>query len=486
MLNLCKYVLAAGALSMAMWAGAQGDPLSTSYLPESLREDLQVVRRSVEQAHPDPYRYKPKEEMAMLFDSVAASIREPMTADRFIQAVLPVLKAMGDAATGLRPSAAVQQAYAHTVPLVPFTVAVIQGRLYVDQELKGFRSLPTACELLRINGRTAAEVLALLRGAQVPEGADTTLLDRRIEQDFPLLYHRHVEAAKRFEVEFRSMDGVVGTREIFALTRDEMQQTHRPKGVGLAPWRLEEVAGTRTAWLTLATFNAEELLERRINPERFLSDALLALRKREVTTLVIDVRGASGIDPGMAEQVFAMVATQPYRVLKSMYVRSGIIPDSYRYADPAPDFFASAEGAYLPEHDGRRVLKADDPRLEKLQPAKEAFQGKVYVVGDGLTTGAAAAFVMLAKRSGRARTVGEETGSNATSFCGGRTMQFTLPNTACVLELPLTCFVPEGTPSGPADHGERPMYAVPQRAEDLAQGRDTVREALLLLIKEMP
>ncbi|MBP8823958.1 MAG: hypothetical protein KBH07_09960 [Flavobacteriales bacterium] len=484
MLNRCKGGLIAGAMCIATWAGAQLDPLRAMYGPEQLREDLEVVRRSVQQVHPDPYRYLAEEQLGMRFDSAAAVLREPMTAEAFMRAVLPALRAIGDAGTRLDPSTALQQAYAHTVPMIPFTVSVINGRLYVDEELKGFRSLPTACELLGINGRTAAELLALLRGGQVPEGGDTTLLDRGIERDFPLLYRRHVEAADRFEVQYRGLEGATGMREVFALTKDEMARSHRGKGIRMQPWRLEELAASHTAWLTLRTFEPAELEEQRINPERFLSDVLNALRKAGTSTLVIDVRGAQGNDPGMAEQVFGLIAQQPYRVLKSMYVRSGKVPDSYRYAEPAPGFFASAEGAYMPEHDGRRVLKADDPRLDKLKPSEHAFQGKVYVVCNGMTTGAAAAFAMMAKRTGRGRTVGEETGSNAAAFCGGRILQFTLPNTGCVLHVPMVCFVPEGNPGGPADRGELPTYPVPQRAEDLAQGRDTVREALLNLLAE--
>lgn len=64
-------------------------------------------------------------------------------------------------------------------------------------------------------------------------------------------------------------------------------------------------------------------------------------------------------------------------------------------------------------------------------------------------------------------------------------MEITLPRTGCVLHVPLMCFVPEGVPAGPAARGELPAYTVPQRVADLANGRDTVREALLNLISEL-
>ena len=482
---MMKAGLMVGSVLVTMAVAAQDDPLTKVYSPEELREDLAVVRQTVEQAHPDPYRYTTKAELDQLFDAIGRSITVPITAEAFIATLRPAFRSIGDAGTELLPPKAVQQVYDHAEPMMPVTVAVIGDRLYLNEELKGFRSLPTACELLSINGRTAAQVLAILRNSQVPEGADTSLLDRRIERNFPELYRRHVERADKFSIRFRTADGMEGEHELFAMTKDEMHRSYRPKGYDLQPWRLEEFPPVRAAWLTLSTLEPADLEAARIVPEKFLSNVLDALKKGKASTLVIDVRGASGHDLGIAEQVFSIIGLQPFRVVKSMSIRSGRVPDSYRYATPYPEFFASVGGMYMAEAEGRRVLKPDDPRLQPVQAHGKAFEGKVYVVGDGLTTGAAAAFAMMAKRTGRARAVGEELGANAASFCGGRILEVTLPRSGSVLHVPLMRYVPEGHCEGPVDRGELPHYKVPQRAGDLARGKDTVREALLNLITEM-
>jgi hypothetical protein len=466
-------------------AGAQDNPLARVYYPDDLREDLAVLRKTVEQVHPEPYRYRSKAEMDALFSRLDSAITGPLTADAFIAAAMPAIKGLGDAGTVLLPPTAVANAYEHSEPLIPITVAVIGNRLFLDQELKGFRSLPTGCELLQINGRPASSILARLRASLPADGNDTTLLDRRIERDFPVLYRRFVEPANKFTITYRTGEQGAETQDLFALTKDEMRRSFTPKGYALAPWRLEELGNLHTGWLTLETFDAAQLERHHIKPERFLEDVLGALRKDGLTTLVIDVRGAGGGDMAMAEKVFSLVAKAPYRAVQSMFIRSGMVPDSYRYAAPAAEFFASVGALYLPEAEGKRLLRPDDPHLRMLQPSPKAFQGKVYVIGDGGTTGAAAAFVMMANRSRRARTIGEELGSNAAAFCGGEHLTVTLPNSGCVLQVPLTCFVPEGKPTGPRDRGEMPASRVSERADDLAQGKDTVREALLYLIGEM-
>lgn len=480
-----RVLLVMGATMALLAASAQENALTKLNSPEALLEDLAIIRQTVEQAHPDPYRYRSKAELDQLFDGIAASFSVPVTAEDFIQATLPAFRAIADAGTKLSPPSALQEIYDHSEPLIPITVSVIGGRLYLKEELKGFRSLPTACELLMINGRSAAKVLAKMRNSQVPEGSDTTLLDRRIEQNFPEMYRRYVERAEKFVINYRTGDATSDERELFALTKDEMRRSYRAKGDDLLPWRMEEFSATRSAWLTLGTMEPSELARQRITPERFLSNVLEALNKAKTSTLVIDVRGASGEDLGLAEQVFSIIGLEPYRVVKGVSIRSGRVPDSYRYATPAPEFFAAVGGMYMPESKGRRELKPDDPRLQPLLPLTKAFRGKVYVIADGLTTGAAAAFVMMAKRTGRARIVGEELGSNASSFCGGKALEISLPRSGCVLHVPLTAYVPEGIPGGPADRGEMPNYSVPQRAVDLAQGKDTVRDALLNLIAEM-
>ena len=477
--------LAVMAWCCAFAVDAQDGPAARLIYPEDLREDMSVLRQTIEQAHPDPYRYHSGPELDTLFSTVAASFTVPLTAEEFIAAVLPVFKAVGDAGLVLAPPAVLSAQYDHAKPLIPIKVAVIGDRLYLDAELKGFRSLPTGCELVQINGQPAAELLNKLRSSLVPDGADTAWADGRIGQDFPLLYRRFIGASDRFRIAYRTAGGETGERDVFAMTKEEMQQTYARKGIALAPWRLEEMPDLHAAWLTLETMDRKELEQFKVNPERFLNGVGEALRKSKASTLVVDVRGAGGWDMRMAGQVFGLIARKPYRVVRSMSIRSGEVPDAYRYAETGADFFASAGGAYLPEVNGRRELKADDPRLVPVPPQKDAFDGKVYVVADGLTTGAGAAFVMMANRSGRARTVGGETGSNAVSFCGGPMLTLTLPHTDCILRVPLVRFVPEGNPDGPTSRGEFPASPVAQCPQDVAQGKDTVREALLQLIFEL-
>lgn len=479
-----KHMLAAAVAGLMMLpCGAQ--ETAVRHYPEALRQDLEVIRATLHQSHPDPYRYHTRAELDRTFDEVSATLSVPMTSEEFIRAAMPVFRLVADAHTWMAPPAALASAYAHTEPLIPLKVAVIDGGLFVDEELKGFRSLPPGSRLLGINGHDAAGILARLRASIIADGSDTTLIDRSIEQEFPVLYRRFVERTGEFTVDLIDPEGAHRTQRLFALSADEIQRSYTPKGPDLRAWRLEELPDIDAAWLTLATLDREVLEQEGTAPEKFITTVMETLRKSGARTLVIDVRGAGGRDLGMAEEVFGLIAREPYRVVGAMSVRSTEAPDSYKYATPAPEFYASVGASFLPGLNGAMTLRPDDPRLEMIKPVAKAFGGKVYVVCDGRTREAGAAFVMLAKRSGRARIVGEETGSNAFSFCSGRELEITLPRTACIVHVPLTRYVPDGAPDGPIDRGELPHHAAAQQPWGLVKGKDTVREALVEMIREL-
>ena len=114
-----------------------------------------------------------------------------------------------------------------------------------------------------------------------------------------------------------------------------------------------------------------------------------------------------------------------------------------------------------------------------------AFQGKVYVICDGLTRDAASYVVMMARRNRRARIVGEETGSNAFGSTGGAEWVVTGTGSGMRFHIPLLKYVPAGRGEGPMDRGEQPDHPAYQVPRGLAKGYDSIKASLLELISEL-
>lgn len=452
--------------------------------PEKLREDVEQLRTIVHRAHPDPYRYITHTALDRTLDSLRDALVVPMDRGAFLLHLLPAVHALGDAHVRLDLPPAQRGQLAQDTPVLPLRVKLLSSGLYVEEELKGFRSLPIGARITAINDRPTAEIIAAIARHIPVDGANTTLRERIIEREFPWLYRRFVEATTTFTIRFQEGNGPERSQRIFAMTGAEMDITRKPTGQGLAPWRVFWDSESEAQWVTMRTLDLDSLEADGVQPERFLTAMLKEARRNKARTMVIDLRGADGRDLAAAELVFAAVAKEPFRVIQGMSVRTPSV-DLAPLPDLPQEHLDALRLQFVPGPGGTSHLRPDDSRLQPLPPLKRAFQGKVYVVCDGATRDAAAALVMMAKRSGRARVIGEEVGTNAFSFTGGRELVTVLASSGLELKMALVRYVPEGMPGGPLAHGERPHHEVEQQAWGIAKGRDTVREALLEVIREL-
>lgn len=483
-----KRILLVHCICATICFGAFGQPRfgGPVIYPEKLHEDLEVLRGLVHQAHPDPYRYCTHAELDRLFDAVRDSIHVPIRTDEFQAMLLPVFQRIGDANLAPELDAPTYRSLMNTTAVLPLKVRVIEGELYVDEELKGFRSLSVGSRIRAINGIASARILERVKALVCADGANESLRWKLVERDFPWLLLRAFGYAPDFRIDLELPGGGGAVETLFAITGEEIERSRKPATEVLFPWSSVWETESATLWVTMRTLDKDVIETSGQSVERFLGDMLKELKDGKARNLVIDLRDAGGRELGMAEVVFATIAKEPFRVVQGMSVRSASPPEGYVFVDPQPEHYASVHAHYLP-HDlnGTAYLRPDDDRLEPVQPQARAFDGKVYMVCDGGTRDAAAALVMLAKRHGRARIIGEETGTNAYSFTGGRELTVIAPNSSVRLRIPLVRYLPEGTPTGAVDHGEMPNNQVQQQPMDIAKGRDTVRRALLGTIKEL-
>lgn len=463
---------------------AQGSGADGPFYPEKLHADLEVVRDILHRAHPDPYRYATHAGLDRALDDVRDSITVPLDRQAFLNALMPVFHLVGDAHCYPDLSAAQRGQMQQDVPVIPIKVSILSNGIYLEDELKGFRSLPLGARIVSINGYSDQEILSQMGRMITVDGSNTTLRTRRMEREFPWLYRRFIDPSSSFQVRYVTADGTEAEQRIFAMTGEEMSRTMKPTGTGLNPWRVFWDQDSEALWITLRTLDLDSLSQAGIRPDKFLAAMLKEAKRNKARTLVFDVRGAAGRDLAAAEVLFASVAKAPFRVVQTMTVRT-MDPLVEPLPELPPEHRYMVADQFVPGPHGVSHLRPDDQRLQHLQPMSKAFQGKVYVVCDGMTRDAGAAFVMLAKRSGRARVVGEEVGSNALSFTGGRSLVAELPHSGLELHVPLVRYVPDGMPSGSLDRGERPHHEVEQQPWGIAKGRDTLREALLEMIREL-
>lgn len=456
-----------------------------THYPERLRDDVELLRSAIHEAHPDPYRYRTRAELDALIDSVRDSIMMPMTTVEFERTLMPVFRALGDAHCTAEWPPDMQADLRSKATLLPLQVRLLPEGVFVEQELKGFRSIPVGSRIISLNGQPIEAIVERLLATVVCDGANRTYAERVLEREFNIRYHLHIEQATSFTVVYRTPAKTTEQQVIFGMTGNEIASTRKPKGAMLLPWGSTWYADASILWLELRTLDEDSLALAGQRPERFLQALLGEAHKNEVRTMVIDLRGAGGRELAMADLVFSAIAKTPYKVLDDMVVRS-IAPPPTRTSHTIPeDFYVSGNARFLVGAQGSYRLPVTDDRLAEQSPMDRAFQGKVYVVCDGHTRDAAAALVMMARRTKRARVVGEEVGSNAFGFTGGPEWVVTAPASGLRFHIPLLKYVPSGRGEGPTDRGEQPNHMAFATPGGIAKGHDAIRAALLEMIREL-
>lgn len=479
-----KTLLLAPMIAMSGWLGAQGT-LDRSIYPERLLDDLELIRTAILEAHPDPYRYHTKPELDAVVNAIRDSITRPMTVVEFQRALIPLFKALGDSHCSTHWPLDVERTLENDAPLLPLKVRILVEGVFVEEELKGFRSIPVGSRLLSINGRPIERITEQLLGTVVCDGANQTLAERVVEQEFNLLYHLYIEQPPSFTVVYITPAKEMEQRVVFGMTGSEIARTSKPRGATMLPWGSTWYPEGSVMWVDMNTLDPDSLSKAGQRPDRFLEALLAEIRKNDARTLVLDLRGAGGRELSMAELVFGAIAKTPFNVLDDLVVRS-IAPPQQRSTHVIPDaYYASANTRFLVGAQGIYRLPETDDRLAQHEPMEKAFSGKVYVVCDGYTRDAAAALVIMARRTRRARVVGEETGSNAFGFTGGPEWVVTMPGSGLRLHIPLIKYVPAGRGEGPTDRGEQPNHQAFLTPAALAKGTDTIKASLLEMIREL-
>lgn len=477
-----------------------------------LLEDVDVLQRVYEQAHPGLYRYNTKAE----WDEHLAALRAEFVRDRTLgEAYVALSQCLARIRCGHsyanfynQPKEVVRALFAGT-NRVPFLFRWIGERMVVTRDLTPDGALPAGTEILAIDGHPAAAILGrLMTIARADGGNDAKRVaylevrgrDRYEAFDIflPLFYPgtgerlaldvRRPAAPAPARVDVAALDPA--SRE--ALGKEA--QGPRP-GEGEAPWRFETL-GDGVAYLNMPGW---ALYNSKWDWKGFLDRGIDELIDRRAPGLIVDLRdNEGGLDVGNV--LIERVASGPIRGGGfRRYTRYRTLPEGLApYLDTWDWSFKDWGAKATPDRDGffRMTKFDDDAEGDVIAPRGRRFEGKLVVLVNAANSSATFQFAKLVKDHKLATLVGQPTGGNQRGINGGAFFFATLPNSRIEFDLPLIATFPgDGPlPDGKApsfrdipDTGVDPDVLVTPDIADIAAGVDTeLRVARALIRDEKP
>ncbi|MBV8856378.1 MAG: hypothetical protein JOZ02_05400 [Acidobacteria bacterium] len=437
--------------------------LTTKFSPNQLRDDLRVLRRSLEQAQPGLYRRTSKEELDRLFSEADKSLERPLDVFEFYRAIAPLVAAVRCGHTNLQPpDFFVREQDTPRVKSFPALVKIIDGRIYIWRDLGDKNSRLGGKEVIAINNVPAAQIISAMLGATGGDGDIQTSRVERIEgwnfikKLLPLTglqppFDLTVSGAADGLQERIRLDGL----DIPTLGRNWetwFPRDRRPS----ASAGLEFLDGGRIARLTVREFGGFVDDKRQRGLAEFYQDAFRQLAAAGTETLILDLRDNNGGDDKLGALLLRHLLNEPFTYFEEVVARG--------------TYFALGEGLfgtnrirlpYQTEKRGDGLYRLTDyPNFGLLQPSAPTFSGQIYVLMNGGSFSTTAEVISQLHYHRRAQFIGAEDGGAYDGNNSGTIAAVTLPHTKLVLTVPLMSFYLPVGGSEDGSRGVRPDYPV--------------------------
>lgn len=231
-------------------------------------------------------------------------------------------------------------------------------------------------------------------------------------------------------------------------------------------------------YLQIGTFVLQRLT---INYKEFLSTAFDSLKQKNITRLIVDIRGnEGGMDEVVAELLVYFagkpVSLSPFRRLV-VYNR---VPDSLaQYLQTWDTTFYDRTGTIIPDSGRFYKFKADKEN-NTADKSPSAFAGKIILLCDRANSSATFFLTKLFKDNKLGTVMGSTTGGNRMGTNGGQLFFLKLPNSGIEIDIPLIGYYPR---TKEPDEGIRPDIEIENDVNALLHNRDTVIEKAAELLR---
>jgi len=433
---LIMLTVALTASGCSTTAGAV-DPLKV-YSLEELQADFSQFRKRLESS--SPLLYTDKNELSQLFDAQYELLHAGMDQLDFVRILSPIVSELrcGHSHVYVSPD---YETYLKEQDLyLPLDIRVIEDRLYTVAD---FDIIPAGSEVTAINGLAASNIVATLLSNIPADGFNETKKYYLLNQDFSYVYNYYLGGTSSGEF---SVD--------YLTTRSQILHTAAVEGVqgksGSFVLRLPYTASISSEIYYKEIHDDYALLRIKLfmgfdrkEYNAFLEEFFREVADKNVTNVVLDLRGNWGGSPGPAIELY-----------------------SYLISEPSPFLGKVSHPLYFMF---RRPVK----------PNQNSFTGNLYTLMDGACFSTTGQFLALLKHHEIGTLVGEESGGGV--ICTDSSREITLRNTGVRLYSSSRPYE-AAAPSLTGGKGIRPAVEVRLTLADYMYGSDPVLVKTLNLI----
>lgn len=448
------------------------------YSPTELLHDYDFLISTLKQTHPSLYWHTAEGDFEKYIKDTRTSIAngDSLTEIDFLQQVALLNNYIHCAHTSFDVSTGYETWWKENAPLIPFNLIEVEGKYYeyLNDTFPGV-------EIHAINGQPIDEIIETILPYIPADGSNQSRKKRVLKRGFYWYYYLYVnDTSTRFDITYSTINTtgkqIAHLNAIHKKTIDEARaklKSTKPKEV----LNFEFLNNENTGVLTIPTFRQDLIEEGGQNFTEYLDSVFSLLNNSGIKNLVIDLRDNGG---GLSEYgavLLSHIAQKPFEYCKTQRL---ICDTLISYIDyDIPETFDGFPKGIVKEVDGYKWKKHSV--LGTRQPAKNPYQGMVYIITNGKGASTTSEVISVVKTNKLAYIVGEEVGGTYKGTTGGVMGTLFLPNTKLEVRIPLVRYEMAINPDNKS--GLLPDYPVTRSVKDWLLGKDTEKEFVLDLIR---
>lgn len=411
----------------------------------SVRSDVALLRRALEEVHAGYDRYVPRRVMDTAFARLDRRAAQPMSDIQLYREIALLLAKIRCNHTKAEYPEALERYRSSAATHLPVRVRIFGSRIFVAASSDP--KIARGTEILGINGHAAPEIITTLSRYASVDGFTDFVRPTLLEQDSDLMgsdldHYWPIEFGlpSAWTMTLRSPAGVAQTRTLAPITYAAW------RALGGETERVDFANGTTLAMLddSTARLTIRSFVNYRtpVNADSVYHVIFTQLKARSVRYLIVDLRGNGGGSDDASAGLIAYLADTLVRPLTSVRRRTIRIDSTLSAAfdtwgDRAP-IFTPAESLFTKRADGWYLEHDADAAI---RPSPLTFTGRVSILvgrrNSSASTMLLATLQQLGARTHRLRLVGEETGGSAEGPTAGQILFLRLPASDIRVRVPL-------------------------------------------------
>lgn len=439
-------------------------------------KDFRILREALEATHPSLYRFTPKEKFDFVFDSLKKSISDSTDQWSFFRKTSIIESLIMEGHSSIMMSSEMQDELSDQ-KVFPLEVEFMEDGLLIKSSNDSSNQYLVGEVIHSINGQSKDKILSIIRSSSGSRSGDSDgFLTGTLsyKNNFALAYALFVSSSSTYQIQLS--DGQLielnASQAKSIKYRQLWDENDQPLTISYDNQR-------QTAYLKISTFAHWVIGKDAKYYLNFFTKAFSEIDKRGIEYLIIDVRNNRGGDEMIAAKLISYFYEEPFRINKSIRVQ---LLDFSKLDSLTTEKLPSFKAKQYQKTDSG-YSKLEDKRLEYVAPIKKHhFEGKVFVLSNGICFSATSIFLSHVKSLGAATIVGEESGGTYGVVDGHWMMNFKLPHSQFNVRYPLWGHEVD-VKKGNLRRGVIPDHIIPKTEKDVFGQTDSQLEFVYSLIK---